>query len=54
LDCRVESNALHIELESALDCGNELVEVERKKDLLEKAFKRRLLAKVPKKKGKDA
>lgn len=54
LKCRIESNALQIELNSALDCSNELLEIQRKKDLLEKAFKRKLLVKIPKKKGRGA
>ena len=54
LKCRIASNVLHIELESLSDCSNELVEVERKKDLFEKAFQRRLLATSPKKKTKSA
>jgi len=34
---------VHLELESSADCNNELVEVERKKDLFEQSFQRRLL-----------
>lgn len=54
LKCRIESHAMYIELESAADCTNELMEVERKKDLFEKTFKRKLLAIAPKKKTKSA
>ena len=54
LHCRLDSSKLHIELESLLDCSNELVEVERKKDLFEKAFKRRFIATAQKKKVRSA
>ena len=53
LHCRLESDLLQIELEAVSDCGNELVEVERKKDLFEKAFKRGLIATAAKKKVKS-
>jgi len=43
LECRIGSNVVHLELESSADCNNELVEVERKKDLFEQSFQRRLL-----------
>jgi exopolyphosphatase / guanosine-5'-triphosphate,3'-diphosphate pyrophosphatase len=43
LHCRIEAETIHIELDSISDCQNEIGEVERKKDLFEKAFKRRLI-----------
>jgi exopolyphosphatase/guanosine-5'-triphosphate,3'-diphosphate pyrophosphatase len=54
LHCRIDSNKLHIELESLSDCSNELVEVQRKKDLFENAFERRLIATAFKKKVRSA
>jgi exopolyphosphatase/guanosine-5'-triphosphate,3'-diphosphate pyrophosphatase len=54
LHCRAGSSSVHIELESALDCHNEIVEAERKKELLEQAFSRRLILTTPKKKAKGA
>lgn len=49
LDCRVETGVLRIGLKAVSDCSNELVEVERKKDLFEKAFKRSVIATTKKK-----
>jgi len=53
LECRIGSNVVHLELESAADCNNELVEVARKKDLFEQSFQRRLLVNQ-KRKAKSA
>jgi exopolyphosphatase/guanosine-5'-triphosphate,3'-diphosphate pyrophosphatase len=52
INCRVGSNVIHLELDSLSDCDNELVEAERKKDLFEQSFQRRLLI-TPKKKAKS-
>ena len=54
LNCRLQSGTLQIELDSDLDYSNELTEVERKKDLFEKAFKRRLIVAGRKKKARSA
>ena len=54
LDCRIQSGTLHIELNSNSDCSNELLEVDRKKDLFEKAFKKRLIVTANKKKARSA
>ena len=54
ITCRIEPEALEIELSCNSDCENELVEVERKKDLFESAFDRTLLVTAPKKKVKTA
>jgi exopolyphosphatase / guanosine-5'-triphosphate,3'-diphosphate pyrophosphatase len=54
LRCRLESGEFHIELESGLDCENELVEAERKKGLFEQAFDLRLIVNAPRKKAKSA
>ena len=53
INCRVGSNVVHFELESLSDCDNELVEAERKKDLFEESFQRRLLI-TSKKRAKSA
>lgn len=42
LECRDKSGALHLELLSRGDCENELLEVERKRELFEQAFNRTL------------
>src|SRR4030095_4399887 len=52
LHCRAGSSSVHIELDSALDCHNEIVEADRKKELFEQAFGRRLILTAPKKKAK--
>ena len=54
LNCRLASDAFHIELESNLDCENELVEAERKKDLFEQAFDLKLIINSARKKAKSA
>jgi exopolyphosphatase/guanosine-5'-triphosphate,3'-diphosphate pyrophosphatase len=54
LHCRLEEGAFHIELESSLDCENELVEAERKKPLFEQAFDLNLFLSAPRKKAKSA
>lgn len=54
LQCRVQASSLHLELVSNSDCENELVEVQRKKDLFEKAFKRKLVIAGAKKKARSA
>jgi hypothetical protein len=45
---------MYLEVDCASDCQNELVELERKKDLFERAFNRQLLVGIPKKKAKIA
>ncbi|HET9712043.1 MAG TPA: Ppx/GppA phosphatase family protein [Pyrinomonadaceae bacterium] len=42
LQCRDERRSLHVELYSAADCSNEMLEVERKRDLFEQSFNRTL------------
>lgn len=42
LKCHGRSGGLHIELHSDADCQNELLEVERKRQLFEQAFNRTL------------
>jgi exopolyphosphatase/guanosine-5'-triphosphate,3'-diphosphate pyrophosphatase len=54
LECRVTSGHVHLALASPSDCQNELVEIERKKDLFERAFKRPLIITSMKKKAKGA
>jgi exopolyphosphatase/guanosine-5'-triphosphate,3'-diphosphate pyrophosphatase len=54
INCRLGSAELHLELSSASDCQNEIVEVERKKSLFEQAFNRRLIVTTSKKKAKSA
>jgi exopolyphosphatase/guanosine-5'-triphosphate,3'-diphosphate pyrophosphatase len=53
LSCKVNSTEVQIDLSSASDCQNEIVEAERKKDLFELAFERRLRV-TPMKKAKSA
>jgi len=53
LSCKVSSTAVQLDLLSTLDCQNEIVEAERKKDLFELAFERRLIV-TPMKKAKSA
>jgi exopolyphosphatase/guanosine-5'-triphosphate,3'-diphosphate pyrophosphatase len=53
LDCQVNS-AVNLELKSTLDCTNELLEAERKKDLFEQAFKKTLNLSVKRSKAKRA
>ena len=50
---RIGTNVIHLELDSAADCHNELVEAERKKDLFEQAFQQRLVI-IAKKRAKSA
>jgi exopolyphosphatase/guanosine-5'-triphosphate,3'-diphosphate pyrophosphatase len=47
--CKATSSEVALDLESSLDCQNEIVEAERKKDLFEDAFERRLVIKSMKK-----
>jgi len=47
--CKVTSSEVALELESSSDSQNEIVEAERKKDLFEDAFERRLIIKSMKK-----
>jgi exopolyphosphatase/guanosine-5'-triphosphate,3'-diphosphate pyrophosphatase len=54
LVCYVDSDTVYLELDCSTDCQNELVELERKKDLFELAFNRQLLLRTPKKKAKTA
>ena len=54
VQCRVGPGAVHLQLESTSDCQNELLEVERKKDLFELAFQRDLIVTAPKKQAKSA
>lgn len=54
VQCRVGPDTVHLQLESTSDCQNELVEVERKKDLFELAFQRELIVAAPKKQAKSA
>jgi exopolyphosphatase/guanosine-5'-triphosphate,3'-diphosphate pyrophosphatase len=42
VQCREKSGALHFDLHSDADCANELLEVERKRELFEQAFNRTL------------
>lgn len=42
LDCHVSPTALHVELCSDGDCENEMLEIERKRDLFDEAFNRTL------------
>ena len=53
LDCHVNA-AMNLELQSTLDCTNELLEAERKKDLFEQAFKKALNLSVKRAKTKRA
>src|SRR6185369_4001658 len=52
--CRVGPDTIHLQLESNSDCQNEMVEIERKKDLFELAFQRELIVTAPKKQVKSA
>ena len=54
LNCRLDDGEIHLELSSATDCQNERVEVERKKELFEMAFNRRVIMASQKKKAKTA
>jgi exopolyphosphatase/guanosine-5'-triphosphate,3'-diphosphate pyrophosphatase len=54
LTCNADSDAMYLQIDCASDCENELVELERKKDLFERAFQRQLLIGTPKKKAKSA
>jgi exopolyphosphatase/guanosine-5'-triphosphate,3'-diphosphate pyrophosphatase len=54
IQCDLNSDVLHIELNSNIDCDNELLEVERKKDLFERAFDTALTVSQSKKKTKTA
>ena len=49
ISCKVTSSEIQLDLSSVSDCQNEIVEAERKKDLLEHAFERRLVIKSMKK-----
>ena len=49
IGCKVTSSEVILDLASASDCQNEIVEAERKKDLFERAFERRLTFKSMKK-----
>jgi len=53
LDCHVNA-AVNLELQSRLDCTNELLDAERKKDLFEQAFKKTLNLSVKRAKTKRA
>jgi exopolyphosphatase/guanosine-5'-triphosphate,3'-diphosphate pyrophosphatase len=48
VSCKVASNEIVLDMTSAADCQNEIVEAERKKDLFESAFERRLTIKTMK------
>ena len=54
VQCRVNPDTVHLQLESTSDCQNELLEVERKKDLFELVFQRELIVAVPRKQVKSA
>jgi hypothetical protein len=54
LKCHLKSGSLHIELFSNADCENELLEVERKRQMFENAFKRRLSFSVRRQKAHRA
>jgi exopolyphosphatase/guanosine-5'-triphosphate,3'-diphosphate pyrophosphatase len=54
LVCELDSDAMYLQIDCASDCENEIVELERKKDLFERAFQRQLLIGIPKKKAKTA
>jgi exopolyphosphatase/guanosine-5'-triphosphate,3'-diphosphate pyrophosphatase len=54
LQCDLNSDVLSIELNSSLDCNDELMEVERKKDLFERAFDITLIVSQSKKKTRTA
>lgn len=54
LKCEVGTGTFHIELSSNADCSNELVELNRKRDLFEHAFDRSLSFNVAKRKLKIA
>jgi len=49
IGCKVTSSEVILDLASAADCQNEIIEAERKKDLFESAFERRLMFKSMKK-----
>jgi exopolyphosphatase/guanosine-5'-triphosphate,3'-diphosphate pyrophosphatase len=49
IGCKVTSSEVILDLASASDCQNEIVEAERKKELFEGAFERRLVIKSMKK-----
>ena len=49
ISCKVNSSEIQLDLSSTSDCQNEIVEAERKKDLFEHAFERRLVIKSMKK-----
>jgi len=53
LDCSV-NGVVNLQLHSKLDCENELLEAERKKDLLEQAFQRSLVVSLKRAKPKQA
>lgn len=54
LKCHNKSGSLHIELLSNSDCENELLEVERKRQMFEQAFKRTLTFSVRRQKAHRA
>jgi exopolyphosphatase/guanosine-5'-triphosphate,3'-diphosphate pyrophosphatase len=54
IQCDLNSDVLHIELNSNVDCDNELLEAERKKDLFERAFDTALIVSQSKKKTRTA
>ena len=54
LQCHDESNNFRIELLSESDCENELLELERKRDLFDEAFKRTLSFSIRRQKGHRA
>jgi exopolyphosphatase/guanosine-5'-triphosphate,3'-diphosphate pyrophosphatase len=54
VQCRVGPDAVNLHLVSNSDCQNELVEVERKKELFELAFQRELIVTTSKKQVKSA
>jgi len=49
ISCKVTSSEIQLDLYSTSDCQNEIVEADRKKDLFEHAFERRLVIKSMKK-----
>jgi exopolyphosphatase/guanosine-5'-triphosphate,3'-diphosphate pyrophosphatase len=54
LRCRYEPGSIRIDIVGNSDCESELIEVQRKKDLFEKAFNRNLLITDNAKKAKSA
>ena len=53
LVCEFDGNGLSLELHSDFDCETELLDAERKKDLFEQAFQRKVSVKVERTKAKS-